>query len=85
MAYWHYPDGRPAPPFKGRFDPSHLWPIVLVVAAGVLAAGTRDVKWPPGWLIYSAAFRVWQLVLLGVGAAAVGALTGYAVGRSIDP
>ena len=24
MSYWHYEDGTPAPPFQGRFDPSHL-------------------------------------------------------------
>ena len=31
MAYWHHPDGTPAPPFKGRFDPSHLWPLIPII------------------------------------------------------
>jgi hypothetical protein len=35
MAYWHYADGTPAPPFKGRFDPSHLWPLLPIAVFGL--------------------------------------------------
>lgn len=37
MAFWHYPDGTPSPPFKGRFDWSHLTiPIVMLVVFVIL-------------------------------------------------
>lgn len=38
MAWFHYPNGSPAPPFRGRFDPEHLlWGLILL--APVLSAG----------------------------------------------
>lgn len=39
MSWWHNPDGSPAKPFEGTFDPSHLMPVlmVLIVIAVILA------------------------------------------------
>lgn len=31
MAYWHDDEGKPCKPFHGRFDPSHLWPLLLLL------------------------------------------------------
>jgi hypothetical protein len=36
MAYWHYPNGDPAPPFKGQFDPSHLMPLIVFALFALL-------------------------------------------------
>lgn len=41
MAWWHYPDGRPAPAFKGKFDPSHAVPLVWFLLLCLLAWWTR--------------------------------------------
>lgn len=32
MAFWHYPDGTPAPWGKGKFDWSHLQSLFLLAA-----------------------------------------------------
>ena len=44
MAYWHYPDGTPAPPFKGKFDPSHLWPLMPVALMLLIALLERGCR-----------------------------------------
>lgn len=33
VSYWHNPDGTPAKPFKGEFDWSHVWPLLMLAAA----------------------------------------------------
>jgi hypothetical protein len=36
MAYWHYPNGEPAPAFTGKFDWSHLFPIFVILGLCLL-------------------------------------------------
>ncbi len=39
MAFWHYPDGEPAPAFApgAQFDWSHLMPLFVFAAAVLMA------------------------------------------------
>ena len=42
MAYWHdRTTGEPCPPFRGRFDWWHLWPLLPVAAVGAV----RGIEW----------------------------------------
>ncbi len=73
MSWWHNPDGTPAKPFRGRFDPSHgiiLIPIgvaiVYTVGESILGNTTRDKIVSMIVAGIFPVFAAWMMSMLGV-------------------